>query len=176
MIYLGEKLCVEIEHYWSRALFWIGVSAWRQKKGSRRYLWPHRNPMLLPATDPVIEECCRCFVRVNSSIATLSAVPLETETEGMLREDGWKSRPRGSGGLPPSVRQCVTTVLLVLSLYDPCRVAWQEDRRGSAASLSQFITGLDQTGFVQGNKKNKGLCTALSVQRGQSNHAGDKWN
>lgn len=92
----------------------------------------------------------------------------------MLREDGWKSRPRGSGGLPPSVRQCVTTVLLVLSLYDPCRVARQEDRRGSAASLSQFITGLDQAGFVQGNKKNKGLCTALSVQRGQSNHAGDK--
>lgn len=86
-------------------------------------------------------------------------------------------RKQGSSSICATV--CDRPVLLLLSLGDPCRGA----RRGSAASPSQFITGLDQAVFVcsfhsgaaesQGNKKkerrrkqHKGQCTASSAQRG----------
>lgn len=84
--------------------------------------------------------------------------PLESETEGAPRGDGWRRGAGGSRGLPPSVRQCVTVPSCCCSLW--VTPAWE---RGGGQplhppNLSPALTRPSLCVLftaAQGNKKEK---------------------
>lgn len=101
-----------------------------------------------PAMNPVVEECCRCFAWVSSSITNASSFAPRNRQREWQREIDGKHTKRKQGSASICATMCDRPVLLVLSLVDPCWIATREDRRGSSSFSPHLSPALTRRAFT----------------------------